>query len=383
MRWYKENERYLVNRKPVATVGVLWSQRNSDFYGRNDAVDRVDAPYSGFMHALVRARIPYLPVHIDDVDREDQRFKLLIVPNVAAMSDEQAAALRRFVAAGGSLLATGQTSLYDEWGDPRPDFALADVLGVRHQGSPPKLGGTSERQRGTRDRFAPDVHTYLRLTPELRAKVDGPEAGDEPPATGSRHPVLEGFDKTDILPYGGTLSALRVDEGAMVPLTFIPPFPTYPPETAWMRQAKTNIPGLVLSQRGKSRIAYMPADLDRRYYQEHLPDHATLLANIVRWAASDEIPLSVEGPGLIDCHLYTQEGKTILHLVNLTSAATWRAPLDELIPVGPVKVRVRVNGQADRNARLLVSKATRTVSMTAGMAVFEMPSILDHEVVVL
>ena len=43
-------------------------------------------------------------------------------------------ALRRFVASGGSLVATFATSLYDEWGAPRKDFGLADVLGIRYQG---------------------------------------------------------------------------------------------------------------------------------------------------------------------------------------------------------------------------------------------------------
>lgn len=127
----------------------------------------------------------------------------------------------------------------------------------------------------------------------------------------------------------------------------------------------------------------MPADLDRRYQHEHLPDHANLLANIVRWAAHDEIPLQVDGPGLIDCHMYTQSGRTILHLVNLTSAATWRAPLDELIPIGPVKVHIRATGQVNPSAQLLVSKGTRPVALSAGIASFEVPSILDHEVVVL
>ena len=43
-------------------MGLVWSQRNTDFFGRDDPETRVDAPYTGFMHALVRARIPYLPV---------------------------------------------------------------------------------------------------------------------------------------------------------------------------------------------------------------------------------------------------------------------------------------------------------------------------------
>ena len=32
-----------------------------------------------------------------------------------------------------------------------------------------------------------------------------------------------------------------------------------------------------------------------RYAREHLPDHSRLLANVVRWAVQDDIPLSVDG----------------------------------------------------------------------------------------
>jgi hypothetical protein len=100
-------------------------------------------------------------------------------------------------------------------------------------------------------------------------------------------------------------------------------------------------------------------------------------------ASSRTIPLQVESPGLIDCHLYTQSGRTILHLVTLTSAATWRAPLDEYIPIGPLKVRVRLTRQAASSAQLRVAKGMRPVSLNAGIASFEIASILDHEVVVL
>jgi len=65
MKWHKANETFLINRKPVASVGMVWSQRNTDFFGRESAGELVDAPYEGFAQALIRARIPYLPVHAD------------------------------------------------------------------------------------------------------------------------------------------------------------------------------------------------------------------------------------------------------------------------------------------------------------------------------
>lgn len=388
MRWWKANEPYLINRMPVATVGLVWSQRNTDFFGRDNAGELVDAPYTGFMHALIRARIPYVPTHIDDIEAQRANVKLIILANVGALSNSQADSIRRFVERGGSLFATGQTSLYHEWGDPRPDFALAEMFGAHHVGDVPRLrtGRSRDGAGGPGGAFAPSPsgHTYLRLSPELRARVDGPKAGDEPNPAGTRHPVLSGFEETDILPFGGTLGPLDVESAASVPLTLVPAFPTYPPETAWMREPKSDIPGLVLSEHGPSRVAFMPADVDRRYGREHLPDHARLLANIVRWASGGDIPLAIEGAGLVDCHLYEQSGRMILHLVNLTSEATWRAPLDELIRIGPLKVKVRLSSNMTKaRARLLVSGTERAVAVANGAANMEIDSILDHELVVI
>ena len=185
------------------------------------------------------------------------------------------------------MIATGQTSGYDEWGDPRPDFALADLFGVS--------GGKPERDAGGR-RVSETRHTYLRLTPELRGRVYGPKAGDEPPVTAERHPVLAGFDETDILPFGGALDTLTVNEKAKVLLTFVPSFPMFPPETAWMREPRTNIPGLILNESGGSRVAYLPADIDRRFAIDNLPDHGDLLANLVRWAVAGQLASGGDGP---------------------------------------------------------------------------------------
>jgi hypothetical protein len=363
MQWWKANERYLIDRTPVATVGLVWSQRSTDFFGRDQVSQRVDAPYTGFMHALVRARIPYLPIHADDIDRAAADLTVLILPNVGALSDAQAASIRRFAQNGGSLIATGDTGRYTEWGDPRSDFALADLFACHTIGDTPKLESRSRADASPKA----SAHTYLRLSSD------------------QRHVVLRGFEETDILAFGGSLSPLKVDPGATVPLTFVPPFPTYPPETAWMRTPVTDIPGLVLSEHGRARVAYVAADVDRRYASEHLPDHAVLLANLVRWAAGDKLPLRVDGPGLIDCHLYRQPpGRTILHLVNLTSEATWRAPLDELIRVGPFTVKVQLGSRPSRPvARLLVSGIVRPVALEGTMGVVTVDAIVDHEVIVI
>jgi len=375
LHWHAENQQYLVNRRPVATVGLVWSQENTDFYGRDNPDELVELPWRGWTNALVRARIPYLPVHADHIARDANQFSVLILPNLAAMSAAQVAAVRRFVERGGGLVATGEASRCNESGEPQSDFALADLFGAHVISA-----DSTNRRRATEAQ-----HTYLRLTPELRARVYGPKVGDEPVASGERHPALKGFDETDILAFGGILEPLRVDSGATVLATFIPAFPTMPPEEAWMRQPRTDIPGLIVNETGDhGRAAFLPADLDRRYGRDNLPDHGNLLANLVRWAARDNIPLRIEGAGFVDCHLYQQENRLILHLVNLTNAGTWRAPVDELIRIGPLVVRVQLPaGVRGNHVQLLAAKARTRAAVKNGWLEFNVPAILDHEVVVI
>jgi Hypothetical glycosyl hydrolase 6 len=378
MRWHAESQQYLVNRKPVATVGLVWSQLNSDFYGRDNAEELVDLPGRGWTNALVRHRIPYLPVHADHITRDASQFSVLILPNLAAMTIAQVEAVKQFVERGGALIATGDTSRCDESGAPQADFALADLFGAHVIGNQIAFAETRRRwATGTQ-------HTYLRLSPETAARAYGPKLAGQLPPAGERHPVLAGFDDTDILAFGGMLEPLQVDGGAQVLATFIPAFPVFPPEKVFMRESHTDIPGLILREAGNhGRVAFLPADLDRRFGRDNLPDHGQVLANLVRWAARNNLPLRVEGPGLVDCHLYRQQDKLVLHLVNLTNTGTWRAPVDELIPIGPLNVSVRLPTGVGRRVQFLVAKASLRGKVKDQRLQFAIQSVLDHEVAVI
>ncbi|MCQ2378698.1 MAG: hypothetical protein MJ016_05745, partial [Victivallaceae bacterium] len=61
-------------------------------------------------------------------------FDTVIAGNAAYLSAEESEKMRDFVRRGGTLIATGETSLYDETGQGGADFALADVFGIRFTG---------------------------------------------------------------------------------------------------------------------------------------------------------------------------------------------------------------------------------------------------------
>jgi len=351
--WHKSAEKYLRDREPVARVALVYSQQTSLYYGGPQAQAAVGDAVNGMYHALLEARIPFEMVH-DHKLEELSRYKLAVLPNVAALSDAQCAALRRFVDSGGSLLATFETSLRDEWGEPRTNFGLSDVLGVRYK----------NRVLG------PLRNSYL----AFRGK----------PGT-QRHPILAGFDDAAY-----TVNCIRsVDAesaGALpdAPITLIPSYPDLPMEYVYERAPRPDTPQVFLREVGRARTVYFPMDLDRTFWEVMLPDHGRLLANAVRWATNEPQPFEVSGPGLVDATLWRQRDALVLHLVNLTNPMMMKGVIRELTPVGPQRVRIRLNA-ADRpaRARLLVSGKDAPLRAGSGSVELTVPSVLDHEVVAL
>jgi hypothetical protein len=379
-RWHAEHTDILLNRQPAATIGVVWSQENVDFYGRDRVEQRYGLPWRGMTDALIRARIPYIPVHADHIARDTEQHSLatLVLPNHGALSDEQAASIRQFVNRGGGLVASGESSRYDLDGQPREDFALADLFGAHAVGI---HHGSETDERISWDEWG--QHTYLRITPERRRWVHGPQTGTEPTDDTPRHPAFEGFVETDIIPFGGRTEVVRPADGARVDLTLVPPFPIYPPETAWMRQPSSTVPALALNESAGGRVAYLAADLDRTFARSRLPDHAQLLANLVRWTASGRIPLSIDGAGFVHAQLYRQPDTLILHLVNLTGHEVGSAPAHEYIPVGPLTVRLHAPKWSDGGAaRSLVHGGDIPSHRDGEWLSFTLDRIVDHEVVV-
>ncbi len=352
--WHHANERYLRNRRPLARVGLVYSQQSAAFYGADDPAALVEDPVLGFYQALIEMRLPFEMVHDGLLDAGHLRpFDLLILPNIAALSDEQCAQLRAFVARGGSLVATRETSLCDQNGDPRPDFGLGDLFGVRYLG----------RQRG------PLKNAYLRL--------EWPPAGELP------HPLLAGFEGAERIIYGVyDLETEPLSPLPELPLTLIPAYPDLPMEKVYPRVPRTQIPGVYLRSHGPGKVAYFPWDIDRTFWEVLDADHGRLLANTLDWALNGARDVRVEGPGVLDVTCWQQESSLTVHLINLTNPMLMKGPVRQIYPTGPLTVRVRLPAglQAGR-VQLLVAGQDLPVLPSACEITLTLPSLADHEVI--
>jgi len=350
--WHHANERYLRNEAPLARVGLVYSEQTRDFYGKGEAEAKVDDHVKGIYHALVEARIPFEMVHDEllDAARVD-RFKLLILPNVAALSDAQCRDIAGYVERGGSLLATFETSLYDEAGKPRQDFGLRDVLKVSFQGR------VDRRMQ----------NSYLALNRD---------------PSGGLHPVLAGLEDAPRIINSVQRVHVKPLESFASPLTLVPSYPDLPMEHVYPRVPNTDERMLYLRDLGRSRVVYFPGDLERTFWEVLAADHGRLLANAVDWATNEERPASVVGPGLLDVTTWRQKDSLTVHVVNLTNPMMMKGPLRDFVPVGPLTVRVRLpQGRKPRAVQLLVAGGAARAEEAAGVLTVSVPVVRDHEVV--
>ncbi len=346
--WHARSERYLRNTESLARVGLVYSQQTARWYGGGDARRKVEDHALGFYQALVEARIPFDMVHDGLLDQTHTgRFKVLILPNIAALSDAQCAQLRDFVRGGGSLVATYETSLYDERGAHRSDFGLADLFGASFDGA------IDARMQ----------NSYLRL--------QGP------------HPLLAGLEDAPRIING--VSRVHTRPNAPYPnppVTLIPSYPDLPMEEVFPRVAKTDQPELYAREHGRGRVVYFPWDIDRTFWEVLSVDHWKLLRNAVDWAVNEPRPVAITGPGVLDVAVWRQESSFTVHLVNLTNPMMMKGPIREFVPVGPHQITLRLPaGARPRRVQLLVAGGTVQPRETAGAIAVTVPRIVDHEVV--
>ena len=349
---YFKNERYLKNTAPLARVGMLYSEQTERYYGGKSWQQNFSDHEKGMYHALIEDRTPFEMVNDRLMDAERLKpFKLLVLPNIAALSETQCDQLRQFVAGGGSLVASYETSLYDEEGKPRNNFGLADLFGVSYDGA---VEG-------------PMQNSYLRLKSDV--------------ATKQFHPVLKGLEDAYRIINGTHRVKVSPKESFPSPVTLVPTYPDLPMEDVYPRVPDTDIREVYLKEIGKARVAYIPWDIDRSFWQILSKDHGKLLGNILRWALHEEPIVEVKGPGVIDVTVWRQQHSMTVHLVNLTNPMMMKGPARELISINAEVSFALPANTKPAAVHLLMSGKKPAYQIKNGRINLEVQGIMDHEII--
>jgi hypothetical protein len=114
----------LVDTTSVADAAVLNSFPSVEFNPSESNVSTVL-----FEQTLIQTKIPFAVIFNRHL-KELAKYKVLVLADQDALSDEELAAIREFVKNGGGLVATESSSLLTDWRLRRRRFGLADLFGV-------------------------------------------------------------------------------------------------------------------------------------------------------------------------------------------------------------------------------------------------------------
>ena len=372
-------EPWTTHVQPEPWAALLMSDTTRVFYGRESGrvEERYLANVLGVFRTSVEEHLPLTVISDWNLNAEDlARYKVLILPNTACLSETQARTVADFVRRGGGLVATLDTSLCDEMGNPRKDFALADVFGVHYRGVPQGEGGKTDTL---------DVNFLKGLDAsywEKRKNIyDFRMAKDSLKDPPWADPRLRAYIGEESVTFKGQAVGVRdVSADAHTVGTF-----------AVRGTTGTSLPGIVTHAYGKGKVVYMAAGFDAAYYLYAYPYHRLLLAAAIRQVAPVPFGIAVDAPMCVHTTFFrqnkAQHSRLVVHLYNdLNSTAGHAKPDDdvplreEVIPIHAIRVRFtgyNITGvHLEPEGRPLPMQRTRT-----GLEVI-VPTLNIHSMVV-
>ena len=347
LQWLARHDLHFERRRALANVGVVMGQSSHLFYtppGEGGMPQFID----GLYYALLEGRFLFDFVHEDDLGPETVgRYSALLLPNIAWLSDGQCQQLRDYADAGGSLMASFETAMFDENGRRREKPGLADLFGIESSG--PVAG--------------PNGNGFY-------ARIERP------------HEILAGFDDTSLIP-GGAFR-LPVKAPGQPVLSVVPAYTAYPPELSYAPVPRTDEPAVVIRESGASRRIYFPADLERTAWRSGHTDLSRLLQNSVSWLIRGTQPVTVEGEGVIECFAWETWSGFAVHLLNYTNPNMHRGWLRRHYPIAEQKVTMTLPaGRAVARVELLRAERDIPYRQDGSTVEFTIPRVADYEVAAL
>lgn len=326
---------WLTHKRPEPWGALVLSDNTRNFYGRSSGQveNRYLASVFGTFRAAIEEHLPLAIMNDWNLNADDlARQKVLVLPNTACLDDAQVAAIDQFVRNGGALVASLDTSLFNEFGDPREDFALAQVLGVNYRGLIPTDPAAAQSE-------SLDVNFARNLGPDYWEQRKNVFDFQQDPASILNQGRMKTYVGAQSVTFKGPAVRVAVnDPQAQTLATLRTKTPQGPPH-----------PGVVTRNHGKGRVAYFAAGLDAGYYLYAYPYQRLALKHAIEWAAGSPPPVQVTAPMCVHSTVMRQDlngQRLVVHLFNdVNTTANHALPVDdvplreETLPIHDLRVK--------------------------------------------
>ncbi len=328
-REIEEKEPYLIDASPIHYAAIVYSEAVKTCYRRDNPQKSILPHLEGAFETFQRLHVPveFILAELDLNLETLKKFKVVVLPNTAILSPPQVEVIRQYVKEGGSILATYETSLYDDVGEQKADFDLADVLGLKYVET-----RSGEWQQATADgqgNYLAPQGTFLKHLQELLAPRQNQSLHMAGPAIITR--AIAGVSRATLVPWEGM--------------------------SPYVKANQTNIPGVHVNTYGKGKAAYISTPIFKLIKIPQITDNDTFpkksypmapfarkegwVVDLTRELLNELAPnpsIRVEGQRRLECTFFEQKEKNrlIVHLLNSIVRE-----VGEVYPTAPAKILVK------------------------------------------
>lgn len=327
-RFYRDNSDIYRGLRSTAGVGLVRGSNTKDAYA-----ERRLAEFRGCYQSLVERHVPFDVVRQDQLAAADtNRYALLVLPDLGHLAPEEVAAVEAFLAAGGAVVATGDSG----WRRGKP-------------------------QIGSDAPLAQQKASYATATSLFSLHVPVDDSGDNAPVLGA-FGVLEPAANAEVdwQVLGRSLYG--------------------PPEKCYGNRPMPH-PGWVAGDVGAGRLAFLPWRPGQVYYELGLQRVRDAWVDKALGLTSQPDALKIETDLPDQMQVVTGRNRTgteIIHLLNRSGDASQR--FMKPLPIGPGVLRIPVRGEPQR-VRARVADADLRWSIRGGQLEIEMPAVDLFEVI--
>ena len=308
-KYYEE----LKEMRPVKFIGLLISGKTADWYLKRSSENPYRYYYQGGFEVLKEAGYQVTPIYDSKLSLEEVKdYSILFLPNVACMSEEEAEIIRKYVVQGGNLLATHETSRYDERGNPYNEPILSKILGFTLEGK--------------------NVEEYT----NLHLKIV------------SEHPAVGAFKKGELLPQDHQILRIKTREREVLAVTYRIEF------------EEEIGPAIIAGSYGRGSVIYIASGLEASYLATRFYSTKRLFMSIVDYLSKGSAPYRLNAPPGVVANLMEGIDGILLHILNY-NGTKYKEPFcrEWYIPVFDIEVEIKIpKGSTIKSIRLLASNKT-------------------------
>jgi len=339
-------DEYLTDLESVKFAAVLYSQKTINRFDSDAKGTRHVDCLMGFCKALLQEHVLFDIVTEKQLRGGLQNYKVLILPNVSCMGEEEEKAVKSFVENGGGLITSYRTSLCDEKGKVQPEMKLTDVLGASYLGQEKTVFG---------------FDSYMKIK-EI-------------------HPITQHLTESALIPSTGTQLAVKTMGEARGLATLLEePRVHYTP-----LGEDTEIPTIIVNQYSRGRVVYFPGPIGDRYLKFGVHDHRRFISEAVRWAANAEPPIKVSNCSdtvELTANRQAHENRFVLQLVNSIRSEI-REPITHVSCESNIQIDMKVPEELPNyKVTIFPDKVEAPCEKKRGLISFKIPKLRHHKIVV-